>query len=54
VSHLCRSSMALNPAVADEFRTADRDMLATSIPRTEAHVIRHSKSGCLTGCLCRM
>jgi hypothetical protein len=38
--------------------TADGDVLAISIPRTEAHVIRHSRSGCPTavraGCCCRL
>jgi hypothetical protein len=28
-----------------EFRTAEGDVLSISIPRTEAHVIRHSRSG---------
>ena len=37
-----------------EFRTSGNDVLATSIPNTEAHVIRHFKSGCPTGCSCSM
>jgi hypothetical protein len=37
-----------------EFRTAAGEALAISIPRTEAGVIRHFKSACPTGCLCRM
>jgi len=37
-----------------EFKTSGGDVLATSIPNTEAHVIRHFKSGCPTGCSCPM
>jgi hypothetical protein len=37
-----------------EFRTADGDVLAISIPRIEAHVVRHFQSECPTACSCRM
>ena len=36
-----------------EFRTAEREALAISIPRSEAHVIRHFRSDCRTDCSCR-
>jgi hypothetical protein len=36
-----------------EFRTADGDALAISIPRTEPMSSAISKSGCPTGCSCR-
>jgi hypothetical protein len=35
-------------------RVAIGDVLATSIPRTEAAVVRISRSGCPMGCSCRM
>src|SRR5215813_9105166 len=37
-----------------EFRTAAGEALAISIPKTEAAVVRLSKSGCPTGFLCRI
>ena len=33
-----------------EFRTADGDVLAISIPRNETAVIKHFRSECPTGC----
>jgi len=32
-----------------EFRTAEGDVLSISIPRTEAHVIRHFQERCPMG-----
>jgi hypothetical protein len=37
-----------------EFRISEGEALAISIPRTEAAVVRLSKSECHTGCLRRM
>ena len=36
-----------------EFRTVEGEALAISIPRSEAHVIRHFRSDCRTDCSCR-
>jgi hypothetical protein len=37
-----------------EFRTAEGESLAMSIPRTETAVIRHFQEECPTDCSCRM